>query len=214
MVLENTDYFFGPGSFFLSRELVLNKDGLGGITDGLAVDIANRQWFIMNATLARHNVWNHIVPQVIKQLVTAERSTTKQLIIELIIQRLREDKNIMKKFNDDGFGKENEGVFLNDIRNVLGEIFCKSPVIGMPIDSVSNDLKDWSETLKAKVKLYEVKKYTECDNSENIIYHIPEEENQTGLKSAESKDKHSKNTETGKTGKDNLKAREIYLTKS
>ncbi len=211
MVIENADSFFGPSSFCLSRELISNKDGFEVFTDGFAVDIANRQWFIVNTTLATHNVWSHIVPQVVKQLVAADQSTTRQLIIELIIQQLREDNNIMKKFNDEGYGKENEGVFVNEIRGVLGEIFGKSPIIGMPIDSISNDLWDWSETLKTNVKLCIVKQYVESENTENIIYEIPEEYHPE-LDTAESGDEHSKNTKSAKITKDNLNSHEIYKT--
>ena len=212
MVIENADYFFAPSSFCLSRELISGKDGFEVFTDGFAVDIANRQWFIVNAALAKHNVWSHIVPQVVKQLVAAGQSTTKQLIIELIIQQISEDKNIMKKFNDEGYGKEDEGVFLNEIRGVLGEVFGKSPIIGMPIDSISNDLRDWAETLKTKVKMSVVRKYVESGNSENIIYEIPEED-QTGQETTEGGNGHSKNTESAKITKESLNSREIYLTK-
>jgi hypothetical protein len=117
----------------------------------------------------------------------------------------------MKKFNDEGYGKENEGIFVNEIRSVLGEIFGKSPVIGMPIDSISNDLWDWSETLKTNVKLRIVMKYVESGNSENIIYEIPEEYNPE-LDAAESGDEHSKNTKRAKITKDNLNARETCLS--
>ncbi len=211
MVIEDTDYFFGPSSFCLSRELISNKDAFEVITDGFAVDIANRQWFIVNVALAKNNVWSHIVPQVVKQLVAADQSTTKQLLIELIIQQLQEDNNIMKKFNDEGYGNKDEGVFLDEIRDVLGEIFGKPPVIGMPIDSISNDLWDWSETLKTNVKLRIVKQYVENENSENIIYEIPEEYHPE-LDTAESEDEHFKNTKSAKTTKDNLNAREICKT--
>jgi len=211
MVIENADHLFGPSSFCLSRELISNKDGFEVFTDGFAIDIANRQWFIVNATLSKHNVWSHIVPRVVKQLVAADQSTTKQLIIELIIQQLREDNNIMKMFNDEGYGKENEGVFENEIRGVLGEIFGKPPIIEMPIDSISNDLRDWAETLKVTVKLCIVRKYVESGNSENIIYEIPEEYHPE-LDSAESGDGHFEDTESAKITKGSLNAREIYLT--
>ena len=216
MVIENVDYFFGTSSFCLSRELISNKDGFEVFTDGFVIDIANRKWFIVNATLASHNVWSHIVPQVVKQLVAADQSTTKQLIIELIIQQLREDNNIMKKFNDAGYGNEDGGVFLDEVRGVLGEIFGKSPVIGMPIDSITNDLRDWVETLKSKVKLCIVKQYVESGNSENIIYEIPEEYHPE-LDTAESGDEHSQNTERAKVKRakitiDNLNSREICKT--
>jgi hypothetical protein len=210
MVIENADYFFGSSSFCLSSELISNKDGFEVFTDGFAVDLANKQWFIVNVTLAKHDVWSHIVPQVVKQLVAADQSTTKQLLIELIIQQLQKDTKIMKKFNEEGYGKENEGVFVDEIRGVLGEVFGKSPIIGMPTDSISNDLRDWTETLKTNVKLCIVKQYVDSGNPESIIYEIPDEFHPE-LDAAENGDEHSQNTENSKVT--NLNAREIYLTK-
>ncbi len=213
MVIENVDFFFGSSSFCLSRELISDKDGFEVFTDGFAVDIANRKWFIVNTSLAENNVWNHLVPQVVKQLVAADQSTTKQLIIELIIQQLQKDNNIMKKFNDEGFGKEDEGVFLDEIRGVLGEIFGKSPGIGIPIDSISNDLLDWAGTLKSNVKLCTIEKYAENGNPENIIYEIPEEYHD-GLNTAEGVDEKSKNTKKARTAVDNMvSSHEIYSSK-
>ena len=118
----------------------------------------------------------------------------------------------MKKFNDEGYGNEDEGVFLNEIRDVLGEIFGKSPVIGMPIDSISNDLMDWAGTLKSNVKLCIIEKYAEKGNPENIIYEIPEEyhpESNTG----KSGDEHSRNIEGAGTAVDKIISREIYTNK-
>ncbi len=206
MVVENADYFFGSSSFCLSRELISDKDGFDVFTDGFAVDIANKQWFVVNVGLAKHDVWSHIVPQVVKQLVAADQSTTKQLLNELIIQQLQKDTKIMKKFNDEGYGKENEGVFVDEIRDVLREVFGKSPIIGMPIDSISKDLRDWTETLKTNVKLCIVKQYVDSGNPESIIYEIPEE-----FHTAENGDEHSKNTESSKITK--LNAREKTLAK-
>lgn len=79
-----------------------------------------------------------------------------------------EDSNIKDKFRE-------EGIKEIDIRKVLGEIFKRSPIIGMPIDYVSNDLKEWAETLKNDVRLWIVKKYTQFGNPDKIAYEIPEE---------------------------------------
>lgn len=176
MAIENADYFFGPSSFCLSKELISTRDGFEEIPDGFAVDIVNRQWFIVNANLAKHNVWSHIAPQVAKQLIAANRSTTKQLLIEFIIQQVQEDNNLMKKFSEEGINMdEKRGIIEKNIRGILGEIFGKSPIIGVPIDSLSNDLRDWAETLKVSVRPWIVKKYVEFGNTDNIMYEIPEE---------------------------------------
>jgi len=79
-----------------------------------------------------------------------------------------DDASVKEKFDD-------EGIKEIDIRKVLGEILDGSPIIGMPIDSVSHDLRDWAETLKNDVRLWIVKKYVEFGNPGVIAYDIPEE---------------------------------------
>lgn len=176
LVIENPDYFFGTNSFCISKELFSDKDGFETITDGFAIDIANKQWFIINTTLLANNgVWSQIAPQVTRQLVYAEQTTTKQELLDLIGKKIQEDKEIMKKFSYEGYGEGINGVFLDKINVALKEIFDKTPLIGMPIDSVSTDLSNWAKTLKADVKLCIVTKYAENGNPENVIYEIPDE---------------------------------------
>jgi hypothetical protein len=70
---------------------------------------------------------------------------------------------------------EEEGIKQIDIRKVLGEIFEKPPIIGMPIDKVTNDLREWAETLKNDVRLWVVRKYSQFGDQSVVAYDIPEE---------------------------------------
>ena len=58
---------------------------------------------------------------------------------------------------------------------MLSEILDKEPIVGVPIDSISNDLRDWARTLKYNVKLWIITKYVEFGNPQNIAYEFPEE---------------------------------------
>jgi hypothetical protein len=113
-------------------------------------------------------VWSHIAPQVAKQIIAATRPTTKQLLTELVVSAVRDDEEMLEKFTD-------EEIDLLDVRGVLAEIFEKDPIIGMPIDSISNDLRAWAETLRVDVKLWTIRKYVEFQDSTNVAYEIPEE---------------------------------------
>lgn len=168
VVVQNADYIFGPGSIYLPKRLIHTLDDHGTIPDGFAIDIPNRQWFVVEAELARHSVWSHIAPQVAKQIIAANRATTKQLLTELVVSAVRDDQEMMGKFTD-------EDIDPLDVRGVLAEIFEKDPIIGMPIDSISNDLRAWAETLKVDVKLWIIRKYVEFQDPNNIVYEIPEE---------------------------------------
>lgn len=169
VVVQNFEYIFGPSSIYLDKGMISTSDGAKTIPDGFAVDLSGRQWFIVEAELGRHSVWSHIAPQVAKQITAAIKPESKRYLIERVVTLYREDERVKEKFDD-------EEIDSLDIRKILDDIFSKPPVLGMPIDSVSNDLREWASTsVKIEVKLWLVRKHVELGNSKNIIYEIPEE---------------------------------------
>jgi hypothetical protein len=168
VVIDNAEAIFGPSSIYFSKMLFRTGDGAGTIPDGFVIDPSTRQWFVVEAELAKHGVWTHIAPQVAKQIIAASQPISKQLLTELAVEKLREDDSLREKFTELGIADI-------DIRGVLAEILDKKPIIGMPIDDVSRDLREWATTLKNEVKLWIVKKYIEFGNPENVLYEIPEE---------------------------------------
>lgn len=168
LVISNSEHFFGPSSVFIPKAKIKTKDGFGTIPDGFAVDIPSRVWYVVEAELGHHSVWTHIAPQVTKQLLAVSRPETRQLLTEILVQMVTDDETVKEKFED-------EGIKEIDIRKILADIFEKSPIIGMPIDIVSNDLREWAETLKNDIRLWIVKKYSQFGSPEVIAYDIPEE---------------------------------------
>lgn len=168
LVITNSEHFFGPSSVFIPKAKIKTTDGFGTIPDGFAVDLASRIWYVVEAELAHHSVWTHIAPQVTKQLLAVSRAETRQLLTEILVQMVTNDETVKEKFED-------EGIKEIDIRKVLGDIFEQAPIIGMPIDSVSSDLREWAETLKNDVRLWIVKKYSQFGDPNVIAYDIPEE---------------------------------------
>ena len=168
LVIANSEHFFGPSSVFIPKAKIKTKDGFGTIPDGFAVDLASRIWYVVEAELGHHSVWTHIAPQVTKQLLAVSRTETRQLLTEIMVQMVTNDTYVREKFED-------EGIKEIDIRKVLGDIFEKAPIIGMPIDKVSNDLREWAETLRNDVRLWIVKKYSQFGAPDIIAYEIPEE---------------------------------------
>lgn len=49
------------------------------------------------------------------------------------------------------------------------------PIIGLPIDTVSGDLKEWARTLKYNLKLWTINKYVNFNDKSTIAYEFPEE---------------------------------------
>jgi len=168
VVVANAEYIFGPSSIYLPKSLIRTGDGTGTIPDGYVIDLDGRQWYIVEAEISQHSVWSHIAPQVAKQIIAANNPATKQKIIETVIDRVRDDESVQDKFTE-------QNIEPIDYRQVLAEIVAADPIIGMPIDAVKNDLREWAATLKVDVRLWIVQKYVEFDNPQNVAYEIPEE---------------------------------------
>ena len=169
VVVQNYEYIFGPASIYLPKGKISTSDGFGTIPDGFALDVARKEWFIVEAELAKHNVWSHIAPQVAKQITAALKPESKSYLIERIIGLFRDDPSVRTKF-------EEEDIEQIDIRKVLDEVLATQPLLGMPIDAVSADLREWASTsVKLETKLWIVRKHVELGNPLNIIYELPEE---------------------------------------
>ena len=168
VVQANAEYIFGPDSIYLPKSLIHTSDRMGTIPDGFVVDLGSRSWFIIEAELAAHSVWNHIAPQIAKQVIAASQPASRRMLIELVINRVKENADLRERFDELSIKEI-------DIRRVLSEIFEGKPIIGIPIDQVGADLREWAQTLKSEVKLWVIRKLVEFGSPENVIYEIPEE---------------------------------------
>ena len=168
VVQVNAEYIFGPDSIYLPKSLIRSPEGFGTIPDGFAVDLSSRQWFIIEAELAAHSVWTHIAPQVAKQIIAASQPASRRILTEVVVNRVKEDMALRERF-------EELGIPEIDIRQVLTDIFERKPIVGIPIDHVGADLREWAQTLRTEVKLWVVRKLVEFGNPQNVLYEIPEE---------------------------------------
>lgn len=168
VVISNYEYIFGPTSIYLPKKLIRAGDGIGTIPDGFAIDLGTRKWYLVEAELLHHNVWNHIAPQVSKQVIASLQPISKKTIEDLAVEQYQTDPTTKEKFADQGIREIN-------VRKVLTEILEKEPSVGIPIDAISADLKEWARTLKYTVKLWKITKYVEFGCPANIVYEFPEE---------------------------------------
>ena len=168
VVVDNYEYLFGPDSFYLPKTLIKTADGAGTIPDGFAIDIGERKWYVVEAELGHHDVWNHIAKQVSKQIVASLQLTTKQKLEDISAEMYERDDYTKEKFTALGIKSVN-------VRKVIRDILQEDPIIGIPIDVIPNDLKEWARQQRHKVKLWIVSKFVELNNSTNVVYEFPEE---------------------------------------
>ncbi|MBS1573365.1 MAG: hypothetical protein JST62_13295 [Bacteroidetes bacterium] len=168
VIVDNYEYLFGPTSFYLPKAKIKTADGAGTIPDGFAIDIGQRKWYLVEAELMHHSVWNHIAPQVTKQILASQQQITKRTLVDLAVEQYQSEPYTKEKFEDINIAAIN-------VRQVVGDILETDPIIGVPIDGITNDLRDWARTLKYKVKLWVVSKFVEFNNPTNIVFEFPEE---------------------------------------
>ena len=168
VVVDNYEYIFGPTSIYLPKTLIRTGDGTGTIPDGFAIDLSAKKWYLVEAELLHHNVWGHIAPQISKQVIASLQPITKKIIENLAVDQYQNNETTKEKFAE-------QKIKEIDVRKVLSEILNKEPIIGLPIDAVSGDLKEWARTLKYNVKLWTITKYVDFNNKSSIAYEFPEE---------------------------------------
>jgi len=168
VVIENYEFLFGPNSILLEKSLIKTSDGVGTIPDAFAIDFETKKWYLVEAELIAHNVWNHISPQVAKQIIAANEQSTKKKIEELVIKKIQYDKSAREKITELGIKEIDFRKHISDILNTI-------PIVGIPIDGISNDLRNWASTFKNPVKLWIITKYSDIQNREIIAYEFPEE---------------------------------------
>lgn len=168
VVVDNYEYLFGPDSFYLPKTLIKTADGAGTIPDGFAIDLGQKKWYVVEAELGHHDIWNHIAKQVSKQIVASLQLTTKQKLEDISADMYENDEYTKEKFTNLGISSVN-------VRKVIRDILQEDPIIGIPIDNIPNDLKDWARQQRHKVKLWIVSKFVELNNTSNIVFEFPEE---------------------------------------
>lgn len=168
VVVDNYEYIFGPTSIYLPKTLIKTGDGTGTIPDGFAIDLALKKWYLVEAELLHHNVWRHIAPQISKQVIASLQPLSKKNIEDLAADQYQNDATTKEKFDE-------QRIKAINVRKVLGEILNKEPIIGLPIDAISGDLKEWARTLRYNVKLWTITKYVDFNDKDSIAYEFPEE---------------------------------------
>ncbi len=168
VVEKYSEHLFGSGIIFLPKTKLKTDGGKGTIPDAFVIDVQQEEWYLVEVELAHHGTWNHIAPQVSKQLVATESQTAKDKILDLALAHLKSNKSLIEMFNEFGIGKM-------EIHGKLQKILRKPPTIAIPIDAIPTDLKNWVSTLKNKSKVWLIEKFVSFSDESNVLYSFPDE---------------------------------------
>jgi hypothetical protein len=167
VVKDYADYLFGSSILFIPKSKITTMGGVGTIPDAFVVDVELEEWFMVEAELASHGTWQHIAPQISKQLAAVDSQATRDSILRIALDLVKSEKLAADVFSD-------LGIAPLDIHGKLQTILRKTPTIAIPIDGIASDLQSWAKTLKFNVKIWLIEKYQSIDGN-TIIYSVPDE---------------------------------------
>lgn len=165
IILDNIGLLFGDYSLLLAKSKLKTIGGTGSIPDGVLINFESKEWYIIEVERGVHKTWEHIAPQVSKQLTAILNAESKAKILTQAIQSIGTDKDFLDLLQEVGIKPLN-------IHGELQSIIDKPPILALPIDEIPDDLEEWASTLKIEFKIWTVEKYISSSN--DVIYSIPE----------------------------------------
>ena len=168
VVMKYSELLFGSSIIYLPKSKITTIGGKGTIPDGFVIDVQSEEWFIVEAERAVHGTWEHIAPQISKQLAAVATPATRELILQLALNQLKSNKALREIFAEIGINEL-------EIHGKLQNILRKPPTIALPIDAIPSDLKAWIQTLRTEVKIWLIEKFVDSNDPKNIIYSLPDE---------------------------------------
>jgi len=172
VVFDNFNLLFGDYSILLSKSLISTAGGKGTIPDGIIFNFQELTWFILEVERGIHGTWEHIAPQIVKQITAMQNDDSKNKMAENAI------KEIEKKPGFKDLLAEIEISEIN-IHGTINKILKKSPIVALPIDFIPSDLEDWAKSLRVPVKIWLVEKYSDLKG--NVLFNIPDIEIDTSV---------------------------------
>lgn len=77
VVIDNATLLFGPYSIVLPKRMISTEGGRDTIPDGFVIELNKREWYLVEVETSKHDTWDHISKQIMKQLTALQSERTK-----------------------------------------------------------------------------------------------------------------------------------------
>jgi hypothetical protein len=168
VVQRYAEQLFGSSILYLSQRRIVTLGGKGSIPDAIVIDLEGEEWYLVEAERAVHGTWEHIAPQVSKQLAALTFADTRQAILESALTQVAQDPKQLQMFNDLDIPQI-------EIHGFIQRILKKPVTIAIPIDGVPKDLTDWIQTLRNQTRVWVIEKFVSTADPNRILYSLPDE---------------------------------------
>jgi hypothetical protein len=168
VVQDFAEELFGSSIVYLPQARIATLGGRGTVPDAIVIDFEAEEWYVVEAERAIHGTWEHIAPQVSRQLAAVGSSVTQERLVQLTLAQVRQSGSLQAMLSD-------LGIEPLAVHGRVQAILLKRPTIAIPIDGIPKDLKEWAQTLRNDVKIWHIEKYVSRTDASRILYSIPDD---------------------------------------
>ena len=151
-VQANINDFF-PGSLYIPGCLITTTSGKGGVPDGFVFNFQEYEWYVIEAELLAHGVWNHIAEQIIRFVVATQNPHVRRIVRDRLFEHILSTNKI----------NETAEIFETTPERLLQqlELYVEGvqPKFAIFIDDTNQDLLDMVRALSAPTNVYQVRKF-------------------------------------------------------
>jgi hypothetical protein len=168
VVQRFSEQLFGSSIIYLPQTRIMTGGGRGTVPDAIVIDVESEEWYLVEAERAVHGTWEHIAPQVSRQLAAVSSSETRELLLQLALNVVRQESGLRTMLRE-------IGVEELEVHGRIQRVLRKTPTIAIPIDGIPKDLVDWVQTLRNPVKIWLIEKFVSVSQPDRVLYSIPDE---------------------------------------
>lgn len=167
LVKDHAKEIFGDESIYLDIKPYLKSiGGLGSVPDGLTIVYGkNPQWYIVEAELSNHSVYEHIVPQVARFTAGINNPTTQRKVVDIIYNEILKDELLNLRLK--------KAVAPTEIHKFLSDLISSPPKLIVIIDNEIPELEDVKTALAhLQIRVVEFQTFTREDIGLPVHAHL------------------------------------------
>jgi hypothetical protein len=100
VVQKYAEQLFGSSIIYLPQTRISTLGGKNTVPDAIVIDVQAEEWFVVEAERAIHGTWEHIAPQVSRQLAAVSSARTRELILQIALKLVAQSRTLRELFLD------------------------------------------------------------------------------------------------------------------
>jgi len=156
---------FLPGAICIPGCRILTISGKGGVPDAFAFNLAEHEWYVIEAELLSHGVWPHIAEQIVRFVVATQNPETRRIIRDKLFEYLLTTEKL------ESAAKDLDTTLERLLQQIELYIEGVDPQFVIFINNTNQDLQDMVYALSAPTKIFEVRKFVVNGSPEYFAPH-------------------------------------------